>query len=74
MKSISVRNLNRKNIENNAYNRVLNKTTLFVNLRCMEITTSTYSIFVGAGITKDSIPVNEWKELQNKSETLSSIL
>jgi isochorismate synthase len=40
----------------------------------MEITTSTYSIFVGAGITKDSNPVNEWKELQNKSETLSSIL
>ena len=74
MKSVSVRNPNRKNIENNAYNRVLNKTTLFVNLRCMEITASKYSIFVGAGITKDSNPDNEWKELQNKSETLSSIL
>lgn len=74
MKSVSVRNSNRKNIENYAYNRVLNKTTLFVNLRCMKITTSTYSIFVGAGITKDSNPDNEWKELQNKSETLSSIL
>ena len=74
MKSISARNPNRKNIENNAYNRFLNKTTLFVNLRCMEITSKTYSIFVGAGITKDSNPNNEWKELQNKSETLSSIL
>lgn len=74
MKSVSARNPNRKNIENNAYNRVLNKTTLFVNLRCMEITSNTYSIFVGAGITKDSNPKNEWQELQNKSETLSSIL
>ena len=74
MKSNSARNPNRKNIENNAYNRILNKTTLFVNLRCMEITSKTYSIFVGAGITKDSNPNNEWKELQNKSETLSSIL
>ena len=36
----------------------------------MKITSKTYSIFVGAGITKDSNPDNEWKELQNKSENI----
>lgn len=46
---------------------------LFVNLRCVEIGT-TNSIYVGCGITKDSIPEKEYIETQNKSETISNII
>jgi isochorismate synthase len=31
-------------------------------------------IYVGGGITKDSIPENEWTETQNKAHTISRIL
>jgi isochorismate synthase len=63
-----------------------NKTDLFVNLRCMEIEVSTDSkdkskpatnkahLFMGCGITKDSIPEKEWEESVNKSMTMKKIL
>lgn len=51
----------------------LNKTTeLFVNLRCMKIEDQNISIFVGGGITKDSIPENEWEETVAKTKTMKS--
>lgn len=74
MDAIKRRNQNRRNIENNAYNSSLSTTRLFVNLRCMEITGSQITIFVGAGITKQSEPEKEWIEICNKAETMSSIL
>ena len=49
-------------------------TSLYVNLRCMELTQKGVSIYVGGGITSDSIPENEWEEIQNKSKTMLSLL
>jgi len=57
-----------------------NKTDLFVNLRCMEIeVTSKFAmtkahLFMGCGITKNSIPQKEWEESSNKSTTMKKIL
>lgn len=52
----------------------VNETTnLFVNLRCMEIG-KINSIYVGCGITKNSVAENEFIETQNKSETIKNII
>jgi isochorismate synthase len=56
------------------------KTDLFVNLRCMEIEVASKlamtkaHLFMGCGITKDSIPEKEWEESINKSVTMKRIL
>lgn len=47
---------------------------LYVNLRCMEINHKKASIYVGGGITKDSIAKNEWEETVSKSETMKKVL
>jgi len=51
---------------------------LFVNLRCMEIESAATQIkanlFMGCGITKDSIPEKEWEESVNKSVTMKKVL
>jgi isochorismate synthase len=55
-------------------------TDLFVNLRCMEIEVDSKlamtkaHLFMGCGITKDSIPKKEWEESLNKSVTMKKIL
>ncbi|WP_338407775.1 isochorismate synthase [uncultured Flavobacterium sp.] len=49
-------------------------TNLFVNLRCMEICDSHVHLYMGCGITKDSIPQKEWEESINKSATMRKIL
>jgi isochorismate synthase len=55
-----------------------NKTDLFVNLRCMEIvselTITKAHLFMGCGITKDSVPEKEWEENINKSATMKKVL
>lgn len=72
-------------LENEDYNRTFytgflgelnrdNKTDLFVNLRCMEISNSQAHLFMGCGITKDSIPEKEWEESINKSATMKRVL
>ena len=43
---------------------------LFVNLRCMEIEGNQANLYVGCGITKDSIPEKEFLETVNKSMTM----
>lgn len=56
------------------------QTDLFVNLRCMkmEITskfaTPKAQLFIGCGITKDSIPLDEYIETVNKSMTIKKII
>ena len=50
------------------------KTDLFVNLRCMQIDKAQAHLFMGCGITKDSIPEKEWEESKNKSMTMKKIL
>lgn len=53
---------------------------LFVNLRCMEIEVDSKlamtkaNLYMGCGITKDSIPKKEWEESVNKSATMKKVL
>ena len=47
---------------------------LYVNLRTMKIGENQLSLFVGGGITAESIPQKEWKETQHKAQTLLSVI
>jgi isochorismate synthase len=47
---------------------------LFVNLRCMKIVGDTAELFIGCGITSDSIPEREFLETVNKSMTMKKVL
>lgn len=71
-------------LQNEGYNRayyagylgelyVENATNLFVNLRCMQIK-DCISIYIGGGITKDSIPEKEWDETVVKSAVMKKVL
>lgn len=46
------------------------KSDLFVNLRCMQIKDKKAHLYMGCGITKESIPEKEWMETVNKSATM----
>ncbi len=50
------------------------ETTLFINLRCMQLFQHSVSIYVGGGYTKDSEIESEWNETELKSQTLLSVL
>ncbi|PCI32254.1 MAG: isochorismate synthase [Flavobacteriaceae bacterium] len=50
------------------------KTSLYVNLRCMELTDKNLAIYIGGGITKDSDPENEWQETVSKAKIMKGIL
>lgn len=54
--------------------KINNATNLFVNLRCMQLKNSLVSIYVGGGITADSIPENEWEETVSKTEVMKKAL
>ena len=47
---------------------------LFVNLRCMQLSQNKACLYVGAGITAESVPQAEWQETVLKSQTLLSVL
>ncbi|WP_431242431.1 chorismate-binding protein [Flavobacterium sp. P21] len=47
---------------------------LFVNLRCMQIQDDKAILYMGCGITKESIPEKEWEESVNKSMTMKRVL
>lgn len=49
-------------------------TSLFVNLRCMEVFQKTVSIYVGGGITSLSNSEQEWQETVNKSQIMKAVL
>lgn len=51
-----------------------NQTNLFVNLRCCEIVEDGVDVYVGCGVTKESVPENELEETLNKSKTILNIL
>ena len=63
-----------RNIENKAYAYRKSVTHLYVNLRCMQLNGNEAQLYVGGGITKDSIPENEWQETINKTKTMKSVL
>ena len=50
------------------------KTDLFVNLRCMKILPKKLALYVGGGITKDSVAEKEWEETELKAGTLLKLL
>lgn len=47
---------------------------LFVNLRSMQIKDDKAILYIGCGITKESIPEKEWEESVNKSMTMKRVL
>ena len=51
-----------------------NETSLYVNLRCMELFESTANLFAGAGVTAISDPEKEWIETELKFNTLLNII
>ncbi|MFA8434621.1 MAG: isochorismate synthase [Marinifilaceae bacterium] len=48
--------------------------SLFVNLRSMKLMRDKIALYVGGGITCDSIPEEEWKETCLKAETLMQVI
>ena len=47
---------------------------LFVTLRCMKVFEHQLALYVGGGITADSIPIDEWEETEIKADTLLSVV
>jgi len=47
---------------------------LFVNLRSMQIQDNKAILYMGCGVTKESIPEKEWEESVNKSMTMKRVL
>lgn len=50
------------------------QTSLYVNLRCMQVGKTEAKIYVGGGITADSDPLREWEETCAKAETMRRVL
>jgi isochorismate synthase len=46
----------------------------FVNLRCMQVLCDKLVLYIGAGITNDSVPEDEWDETEIKADTLLSVI
>lgn len=47
---------------------------LFVNLRSMQVGNEKAVLYVGAGITEDSVPDKEWEETEVKAQTLLRVI
>lgn len=50
------------------------ESNLYVNLRCAQIFENECYLYVGGGLTINSIPENEWVETENKAKTLLNII
>jgi isochorismate synthase len=50
------------------------RVNLYVNIRCMKLIGNKACLFVGGGITADSIVEKEWEETQHKAQTLLGVL
>lgn len=74
LKSTRHRTVSRKNQEHEVYKSIKTKSTLWVNLRCMQMVSNAAIIYIGGGITKDSVPEMEWQETEEKSKTMLHIL
>jgi len=51
-----------------------NKTDLFVNLRCMKMIGTNFALYIGGGITSESVAENEWLETEMKADILGRVL
>lgn len=47
---------------------------LLVNLRCLQLVKGGVVLYAGGGLTKDSDPESEWRETENKMQTLKGAL
>jgi len=47
---------------------------LYINLRSMEALKDKFLLYVGGGITADSVPEDEWTETELKAMTMSSVI
>ena len=54
--------------------RTQNDTSLFINLRCMQIFKDQFALYVGGGLTAQSNGESEWEETSIKSKTLESVI
>jgi isochorismate synthase len=59
---------------NSSFSKESISSNLFVNLRCMEIEEDQAHLFMGCGITNESVPEKEWEESVNKSRTMKTVL
>jgi len=50
------------------------KADIYVNLRCMQIVSDNYYLYLGGGITKDSVLEKEWEETEHKAQTLLNLM
>ncbi len=50
------------------------KSQLYVNLRCMQISSTQVVYYSGAGITHDSVAEKEWQETELKIKTLQDVV
>ena len=57
-----------------AYRTIKNRTSLYVNLRCMQVLENKVKVYVGGGITSRSVPDKEWQETLDKSRTMLNIV
>ena len=74
LNSSSKRKNNRRNTENNAYRFITNSSSLYVNLRCMELYNDCANIYVGGGVTASSDPEKEYIETCNKMNTMKKLI
>lgn len=65
---------NKRNIENHAYNFVKKQSSLFVNLRCMQVKNNKVILYIGGGITKDSNPEKEYAETVAKAAIMKKAI
>jgi len=54
--------------------RIDQETHLFVNLRCMNVSTDSALVYAGAGVLGDSDPEKEWRETELKMNTLLDVI
>ncbi|MBU2996096.1 chorismate-binding protein [Cellulophaga baltica] len=73
-KEENFRDSNRKNRENQVYKSIKNTSSLYVNLRCMQLKEDKACIYVGGGITSESVPEKEWEETVVKSNTMLNVV
>ncbi len=71
-------------LKNEGYNRTFysgflgelnmdSSTSLYVNLRCMQLKDKECSVYVGGGITNKSNPENEWEETVSKAKVIKKV-
>lgn len=51
-----------------------NELSIYVNLRCLQVLENSLALYLGGGITADSVPESEWQETEDKAQTLLRLI